>query len=77
MHALRIYSSLSTKAEPSLFLPALQPLTAHLHRLGQSSQAPFAIDLAALAASLPEQTTSDLKQALAWLAKIGALELPV
>ena len=77
MHALRIYSSLSTKAEPSLHLPALQPLTAHLHRLGQSSQAPFAIDLAALAASLPEQTTSDLKQALAWLAKIGALELPV
>ena len=76
METLRIYSSLSTAAEPSLQLPALVPLAQLLRQLCLGQHEPLCLDLVVLAAQLPGQTTTDLQQALAWLAKIGALELP-
>ena len=77
METLGIYSSLSAAAEPALQLPALGPLSLHLRQLCQGRSDPFSLAPSALAAHVPGQSAADLQHALAWLAKIGALELPV
>mgnify|MGYP002628302214 CR=1 FL=1 len=76
MEQLQIYANLSTAAEPALQLLALQPLLSHLEALAVDQHQPFQLPLEALVNALPGQSPSDLQQALAWLAKIGALELP-
>lgn len=76
MEQLQIYANLSTGAEQALRLPALQPLMRHLEHLAVQQHQPFQVSLEALLAALPALPPAQLHHALAWLAKIGALELP-
>jgi hypothetical protein len=71
----------STATEPALRLGALDSLIAlletHLAAAATGSEAGASLELPAaeLAAALPDQPPRELERALAWLAKIGALQL--
>jgi len=77
MEQLQIYARFSTAADPPLQLHALRPLTSHLQLLAAEQSQSFVVSIEALQAALPDQTSAALQHALAWLAKIGALELSV
>ena len=76
MEQLQIYARFSIAADPPLRLSALRSLVAHLLTLAATKRQPFVVSIDALQVALPDQTSAALQQALAWLAKIGALELP-
>ena len=75
MEQLQIYARFSTAADPPLRLSALRPLSAHLQTMAAAQSQTFVVSIDALQAALPDQTAAALQHALAWLAKIGALEL--
>jgi hypothetical protein len=75
--ALKIYASLTNPAHPALHLPALKPLIQHLRqRCARHSSEPFVLDAGDLVVALPSCRQEDLQQAISWLAKIGAVDLP-
>ena len=76
LQQLQLYANLSIAAEPELRMPALQPLINTLAALLAEQPAPLEVAIPAVHAALPALSAADLQHAIAWLAKIGALELP-
>jgi alpha-maltose-1-phosphate synthase len=76
LEQLQLYANLSIAAEPELRMPALQPLISRLTALLAEHRSPLEVSIPSLQAALPAHSAADLQHAIAWLAKIGALELP-
>ena len=74
---LGLYSRFSIAAEPALQMVALEPLTELLIERTTMSSSSLTFGFEELTMILSDIDPQKLRHALAWLAKIGALELNV
>ena len=76
---LRCYANFSLEASGPAQMPALQPMIQLLQQLlsqHPSLDRPLTLNVSEIEKALPKLSADQILHALAWLAKIGALELP-